>query len=142
MVFLFLFEGRFAHKCFITTVAGLRYLRLNVYKSCTHICLYRDLLNHWIFAMNAQELHNACHEACTHCPQFEEWDDDTHIQGWGEFGNIPKKGMAKVIKFWREEGQVLWEYGYSEHLPHEVKKLFDNIDSVIDKAIRDYCARI
>jgi hypothetical protein len=92
--------------------------------------------------MNAQELHDACHKACTHCPQFREYDDDTYIQGWGDFGNIPKKGIAKVIKFWREEGELLWDCGYSEHLPHEVKELFDNIDSIIDTAIRDYCARL
>ena len=90
--------------------------------------------------MTAQELHDACHAAMCDCPQFRFWDDDADFgPRWGQFGNIPKKGMHKTILFWREWGDLLWEKGYSESLPPEAQVLFENIDKVIAKSIEDYC---
>ena len=85
--------------------------------------------------MTPKEFHEACHEACQECPQFRYYDDDSQFGEWGEFGDIPKKGIVNVVKFWREN-EILWEYGYSECLPCEVKDLFDRIDALLDDAIR------
>lgn len=85
--------------------------------------------------MTPTEFHEACHEACFSCPQFRGYDDDTIFDEWGEFGNIPKRGMVKVVKFWRDE-RILWEMGYSEELPQDIQDLFERIDALLDEAIR------
>ena len=85
--------------------------------------------------MSPTEFHEACHDACLECPQFRGYDDDTIFHGFGEFGNIPKKGMMKVIKFWRDD-RLLWEMGYSECLPTEVLEIFDRIDELLNEAIK------
>ncbi len=92
--------------------------------------------------MNAKYLHEACHEAMYQCPQFDGFEDDSHFQGYGQFGDIPKKGLHKTIQFWREYGELLWEYGYDEKLPDDVKELFANIDNVIAKAIKEYSKKL
>jgi hypothetical protein len=89
--------------------------------------------------MTAQELHDACYAAMCECPQFRGWDDDGEFSGYGEFGKIPRKGMYRTIQFWREWGHLLWEYGYEKTLPQEAQDLFDNIDRVIEQAIKNYC---
>ena len=90
--------------------------------------------------MNAQELHDACHEACMECPQFMAYDDDTMISGWPqEFGDVPKKGLHNVIKFWRNHGEVLWDAGYENALPDEIRQIFKDIDLIESEAIRTYC---
>ena len=43
------------------------------------------------------------------------------------------------MQFWRAYGDLLWDRGYEEELPQDVRDLFDNIDRVIAKAIKDYC---
>jgi hypothetical protein len=89
--------------------------------------------------MDAQELHDACYDAMCQCPQFRGWDDDGEFSGYGQFGKIPSKGLYKTIQFWREWGDLLWERGYEKALPQEAQDLFDNIERVIEHAIKDYC---
>jgi hypothetical protein len=89
--------------------------------------------------MDAQELHDACYDAMCQCPQFRGWDDDGEFSGYGQFGKIPSKGLYKTIQFWREWGDLLWERGYEKVLPQEAQDLFDNIERVIEQAIKDYC---
>ena len=89
--------------------------------------------------MNAKYIHDACHEAMLECPQFRGYDDDAYFDGYGEFGDIPKKGIYKTIMFWREWGHNLWNSGYEQALPENVIEMFDNIDKVMEKAINDYC---
>ena len=84
--------------------------------------------------MTPKEFHDICHEACCDCPQFVPYDDDQEFQGWGDFGDIPKQGWLKVIKFWKQE-RILWEMGYSEALPEEVLELFERIDTLLNEAI-------
>jgi DUF971 family protein len=88
-----------------------------------------------------KELHETCHEAAMQCPQFQGYDDDQNFllpDGRSvEFGDIPKKGYAAVIQFWKEE-KHLFEFGYFECLPPDVQQMFDEIDAVIAKAIKDY----
>ena len=86
--------------------------------------------------MTPKELHEACYDAICQCPQFRCYDDDMHFQEFGEFGDIPKKGIVNVIKFWRED-KYLWELGYSEELPQECLDLFEKIESLLEKAIKD-----
>ncbi len=86
--------------------------------------------------MTPEEFHDACHEAILQCPQFRGYDDDTRFHGFGEFGKIPKKGMLAVVKFWRDN-EILWDSGYSEELPQECLELFEKIDSLLDKAIKE-----
>lgn len=88
--------------------------------------------------MTAEELHAACYAAVCECPQFEQWDDDSQFAGYGEFGSIPRKGLYHVVKFWREHGELLWEYGYDQALSSEARELFEEIDQVIDDAIRNH----
>jgi len=92
--------------------------------------------------MNANYLHNACHETMYECPQFDGFEDDSFFDGYGKFGDIPKKGLFKTIQFWREHGELLWEDGYDDLLPDDVKQVFANIDNVIDKAIKEYCKKL
>lgn len=76
--------------------------------------------------MTPEEVHQACHEAMTSCPQFSAWDDDQRFSNWPEdFGSIPKLGMRNVINFWRIHGTLLWKLGYDAELPDEVLTLFD-----------------
>lgn len=89
--------------------------------------------------MTAQELHDACYEAMCECPQFQGWDDDTEFSDYGEFDKIPRKGLYRTVQFWREWGHLLWESGYDQALPEEVRELFDNIEQVIDQAVKNYC---
>jgi hypothetical protein len=89
--------------------------------------------------MTAQELHDACYEAMCECPQFRGWDDDEEFHGYGEFDKIPRKGLYNTVQFWRECGHLLWESGYDQALPEEARELFDNIDRVIEQAIKNYC---
>ena len=91
--------------------------------------------------MTAQELHDACYAAICKCPQFRGWDDDQCFSGYSHtFGDTPKQGIYKTILFWREWGDLLWDKGYAKALPKEVQDLFDNIERVIEQAIKDYCA--
>ena len=92
--------------------------------------------------MSPFELHEMCHEACQECPQFDYYDDDMEFPGFGEFGNIPKRGMMNVVKFWREYGTLLWVSGYENALPPEAQELFEDIDKVINQALKDYFKRI
>ena len=85
--------------------------------------------------MTPKEFHEACHEACYECPQFRGYDDDTKFGEWGEFGKIPNKGMAHVIKFWRDN-EILWGSGYSAALPEEIQDLFAKIDELLNAAVR------
>ena len=89
--------------------------------------------------MNAHYLHDACHDAVCQCPQFLGYEDDTYFTGYGDFSDIPKKGLYKTVQFWREYGYLLWEYGYEDELPDDVKEVFENIDSVIAKSVENYC---
>ena len=88
--------------------------------------------------MNAQHIHQSCHDAMYQCPQFRGYDDQDFIN-YGNFDDIPKLGILKTIQFWREYGDLLWESGYENALPDDVRDLFDNIDRVINTAIKDYC---
>ena len=91
--------------------------------------------------MTPKELHEICHEAAMQCPQFRGYDDDQNFllsNGQKcEFGDIPRKGYAAVIQFWKVEGH-LFDMGYHECLPPNVQQMFDEIDAVIAKAIKDY----
>lgn len=87
--------------------------------------------------MTPREFHEACHEAVQECPQFRPYDDDQQVIGYGEFGKIPKKGWPTVIRFWKEE-PLLWESGYEAALPEEVQEAFNELETVIDKAIKGY----
>lgn len=86
--------------------------------------------------MTPKEFHEACHAAIQECPQFHGYDDDMYIDGWGEFGNIPKKGWVAVIRFWKEE-PLLWESGYDQALPEDVQELFDKVEKLLDAAIKE-----
>ena len=86
--------------------------------------------------MTPREFHDACHDAICECPQFDPYDDDQEILGWGEFGNIPKKGWVKTIRFWKEN-DLLWDMGYSQCLPEEVQELFDKVDRLFEQAIKE-----
>lgn len=86
--------------------------------------------------MTPREFHEACYDAICECPQFQGYDDDTYFEGYGEFGNIHKKGLHKVIKFWMDD-DLLWNKGYSEALPQEVLEVFERIDSLVNKAIKE-----
>lgn len=86
--------------------------------------------------MTPRDFHEACYDAICECPQFRGYDDDMYIAGWGEFGEIPNKGWVKLIRFWKEE-PLLWESGYEQALPEEVRDLFDKIDRLFDQAIKD-----
>jgi hypothetical protein len=88
--------------------------------------------------ITAKYIHDACHEACMQCPQFREIDDDCYFPGWGNFGDIPKKGIHKTILFWSND-ELLWSKGYSAELPDDVKRIFKDIDKVIADAIANYC---
>ena len=90
--------------------------------------------------MTPQEFHDACHEACMECPQFRPYDDDQEIMGWGLFGDIPKRGWLKVVKFWKED-RLLWEMGYDQALPEEVSEMFDEIDKAFERAILEVCGK-
>ena len=84
--------------------------------------------------MTPKEFHEACYEAICECPQFRGYDDDTMFVGYGEFGDLPKKGWRKLIQFWKQE-HLLWDMGYSKALPQEVQDLFDQIDTLFYEAI-------
>lgn len=85
--------------------------------------------------MKPREFHEACHDACMECPQFRGYDDDTYFHEFGEFGDIPRKGMRTVIKFWKDN-EILWQSGYSSALPQEIQELFSRIDALLDEAIK------
>ena len=85
--------------------------------------------------MTPQELHEACHDACKQCPQFAGYDDDQTV-GSEVFGDIPKKGMYAVYKFWKEE-PLLWDRGYAMALPQEAINLFHAADKAIEKALKE-----
>lgn len=87
--------------------------------------------------MTPKELHNICHQAAMQCPQFRAYSSDQRIDGI-KFGSIPKKGYVAVINFWKDD-LILWEYGYYEALPDEVQQLFEDIDKVMNKAVKNYC---
>ena len=88
--------------------------------------------------MTPKEFHEACHEACLQCPQFRGYDDDQQFRGRpGTFGSVPKKGMYAVYKFWKDDA-LLMEHGYYKALPSEAQEIFDNIEAVIEKAIKEH----
>ena len=89
--------------------------------------------------MTPQELHEIFHEAMQECPQFNCFDDDQEILGWGQFGKIPRKGYAYVIRFWKE-GTDLFDMGYDAALPNEVQQLLERIDKLFEKAVREAMA--
>lgn len=94
--------------------------------------------------MNAEYLHKACHAACIECPQFRPYDHNSNMGIYGDyckFGDFPKLGLYKTVMYWRRH-PTLWESGYSKYLPNDVRKVFLNINGVIDMAIRDYCKSI
>jgi hypothetical protein len=70
---------------------------------------------------------------------YRGFDDDQYFQGFGEYQNIPKKGMYKTIQFWKEWGYLLWDYGYDDALPEEVQTLFNDIDNIINEAVKNHC---
>lgn len=84
----------------------------------------------------AIEIHEACHSACMECPQFPGYDDDNLVDGI-VFGDVPKRGIVFTILFWRKE-RMLWEYGYSECLPPDILKIFDNAEEVMENALVEY----
>jgi hypothetical protein len=87
--------------------------------------------------MTPAEFHEACHDACMQCPQFTGYDDDQQFQGRsGAFGSIPKKGMYAVYQFWKDDA-LLMEHGYFEALSPEAKDIFERIEGVIKKAIKE-----
>lgn len=88
--------------------------------------------------MTPKEFHEACHNACLECPQFQGYDDDQQFQGGSTaFSKIPKKGMYAVYKFWKDDA-ILMDHGYYECLPPEAKEIFDNIEDVIKKATKEH----
>ena len=88
--------------------------------------------------ITAQYLHDACHEAMCECPQFRGYDYDSHFQGWGMFGEIPKKGLYKTYRFWQNYGDLLWDKGYDECLPQDVQEFFRDVDKVIADALKKH----
>ena len=46
--------------------------------------------------MNAQHIHQSCHDAMYQCPQFRGFDDQSFIN-YGNFDDIPKLGIPKTI---------------------------------------------
>lgn len=88
--------------------------------------------------MTPKEFHEACHEACLQCPQFGGYDDDQQFHGRsGTFGSVPRKGMYAVYKFWKDDA-LLMDKGYIEALAPEAREIFDNIEAVIEKAIKEH----
>ena len=88
--------------------------------------------------MTPKELHDACHEACMECPQFSGYDDDQCFTGSTRaFGDIPKGGYQAVIAFWKDD-QYLWEHGYYNALPQEVQDMFEGIEALYQKAIKEF----
>lgn len=87
--------------------------------------------------MTPKQFHKMCHEAILQCPQFRGYKDTDVFDDYGKFGKIPKQGWLKVISFWKQE-ELLWEYGYSRHLPSEMLNMFDCLDDVINSAISDF----
>lgn len=88
--------------------------------------------------MTPKELHEACHNACLECPQFLGYDDDQKFLGGSiAFSKIPKKGMYAVYTFWKDNA-ILMEHGYYKALPPEAQDIFDNIEAVIKKAIKEH----
>lgn len=85
--------------------------------------------------MTPREIHNACHKACAECPQFRVYAADLYFPGYGKFMNIPKKGLIKVVKFWRKE-KTLWKSGYAECLPNELQEMFARIDVLLGKSLK------
>ena len=86
--------------------------------------------------MTPHELHEIFHEAMQECPQFDHFDDDQDILGFGEFGKIPRKGHAHVIRFWKE-ATSLFDMGYDAVLPKEVRELLERIDEIFVKAVKE-----
>ncbi len=98
--------------------------------------------------MDAKEVHMACVAAVESCPQCDYDDDhndvyceDTDDLYWGE-KPLYQRGMIDVIQYWKDPktigGHLLWDMGYWHRLPEEVAELFDNIDRIIKKAIKDH----
>lgn len=88
--------------------------------------------------MTPAEFHEACHGACLECPQFQGYDDDQKFLGGSTaFSKIPKKGMLAVYKFWKDDA-ILFEHGYYKCLPPDALEIFDSIEAVIEKAIKEH----
>lgn len=90
----------------------------------------------------AKHVHAACHEAAMQCPQFHGFDDDQQVLvggRWVEFGDVPKKGLEAVIRFWRDTdsqgGDLLFNGGYEAELPGDVAALFSRVDVLVGQAI-------
>ena len=75
--------------------------------------------------MTPRELHDDCENACSMCPQFYGWDNDSIFPSFGEFGKIPDKGLLHTINFWREYGDLLWDSGYDAELSEESRAIFE-----------------
>lgn len=94
--------------------------------------------------MDAHYVNEACMAACDECPQHRGFDDDQRELGGGVYTNVAnlhKKGIAAVIKYWRDPqtigGGLLWDSGYSDCLDPAILEMFDNIDAIIDRAIKE-----
>lgn len=93
--------------------------------------------------MNAKELHETFLAACDECPQFEGFDDDQEEMVNGRsinVANLYRKGIVAVVNYWRDPntkgGSIIHDSGYSEALPKEVVTFMNNIDKIVNDAIR------
>ena len=89
--------------------------------------------------MTAKRLNEICIDAYLSCPQSDEVCD--YIQN-----DLPKEGLYAVIKYWSDPttigGQTLINSGYYQALPRDVQELFNNIEIVVEKSIKQYIKNI
>ena len=83
----------------------------------------------------AQHVHDACLQVAEQCPQFRNFDTSS-LDLSGKLNvpldDLPRIGLETVIAYWRTPqtigGSILWEGGYAELLPADVRKLFEQVE--------------
>ena len=71
--------------------------------------------------INHEDIHEACVRACLECPNIEEYD----------FDFVEHRTILEVLQYWKgdtEGSRLLWKFGYSDYLPVNVQKFFNDID--------------
>jgi hypothetical protein len=83
----------------------------------------------------AHYIHDACLQAAGQCPQFPNFDMDS-LDSSGKLNvkldDLPRIGIESVIAYWRTPqtigGSILWEGGYADLLPPDVRQLFEQVE--------------
>jgi hypothetical protein len=91
--------------------------------------------------ISAQYLHDSCQDAVSQCPHYDVLPYDLYIKDCRtSYGRIPEKGLYVTLDFWKVEGrEILWELGYSDYLPNDVKEFFNKLDAAIVAFTKDFC---